>query len=335
MGAGQPRDYFGTLGVSRNADEKEIKRAFRRLARKYHPDVNPGDKEAESKFKQISEAYEVLRDPEKRSQYLRYGRVGDISGRPGAGAPGGFTWQTTTGPDFGFSGFAGLNMEDLLSDLLGGREGRFRSQRGEDAQAEIPLALEEAYQGVVKHITVPLQQFCLRCEGAGMMRDGSACPNCRGRGRIEQEKRLEVKIPPGVHTGSRIRLAGQGRIGPTGERGDLYLIPKVAPHRLFQRRGDDLHLEIPVTYPEAALGAEIKVPTLNGWVTLTVPPGTAAGQRLRLAGKGMPRMRGGGSGDLYVRMRIVVPKDLTAEEKDLIARLGRLRREDPRRDLRG
>lgn len=334
MGAGQPRDYFEILGVSRNADEKEIKRSFRRLARKYHPDVNPGDKEAERKFREISEAYEVLRDPEKRAQYLRYGRVGDAFGRRGAGAPGGFTWQTTTGPDFGFSGFAGFNMEDLLSDLLGGREGRFRGQRGEDAQAEIPLTLEEAYRGAVKHITVPLQQFCPRCEGAGLGRDGAACPNCLGRGRMEQEKRLEVKIPAGVHTGSKIRLASQGKVGPTGERGDLYLIPKVAPHRLFQRRGDDLYLEIAVTYSEAALGAEVEVPTLNGRVTLRVPPGTSAGQRLRLSGKGMPRMRGGGNGDLYVRVRIAVPKDLTAEEKELIARLGRLRQEDPRVDLR-
>ena len=212
-----------------------------------------------------------------------------------------------------------IRLEDLLSDLLGSREGKFRRQRGEDAQAEIPLALEEAYRGVVKHITVPLQQFCPRCEGSGLMRDGSTCPDCRGRGRIEQDKRLEVKIPPGVHTGSKIRLAGQGKVGPTGERGDLYLIPKVAPHRLFQRRGDDLQLEVPVTYPEAALGADIEVPTLNGWVTLSVPPGTSTGQRLRLSGKGMPRMRGGGSGDLYVRVRIVVPRDLTTEEKDLIA----------------
>jgi DnaJ-class molecular chaperone len=333
MSAGAGRDYYEILGVSRNADQKEITRAFRRLARKYHPDVNPGDKEAERKFKELSEAYEVLRDPEKREQYDRFGRAGSAgqAGRPGAG----FTWRTTAGPDFGFAGFGG--MEDLLEELLGGRQGRraqARPRRGQDVRVEIPLTLEEAFHGITKSITVPIPATCPTCHGAGLTANGTVCLTCGGRGQVERPKHLEVKVPAGVQTGSKIRLAGQGMPGPTGEPGDLYLIPKIEAHRFFERRGDDLVCEVPVTYPEAALGAEIDVPTLDGKVTVKLPPGTSSGQQLRLAGKGMPRMRGGGRGDLYVRIRIVVPKNLTAEEEKLIARLGALRRDNPRANLR-
>ncbi len=322
------RDYYEVLGVGRDADEKEIKRAFRRLARKYHPDVNPGNKEAERRFKEISEAYEVLRNPEKRARYDREGHLG------GFGAPpqGGFRWQATAGPDFGFGG-----LDDWLEELLSGRRGartRTRPRRGEDLQANLDLTLEEAYHGATKQIAVPIPQPCPACRGGGLTDQGAPCPSCGGRGRSEQLKNLEVKVPAGVHAGARIRLAGQGLPGSTGERGDLYLIARIAPHPFFERRGDDLYCELPVAFWEAALGAEIDVPTLNGRVKAKLPPETSSGRQLRLAGKGMPRVRGGGRGDLYCRIKIVAPKNLTREEKELIERLGRMRRESPRANLR-
>ncbi len=313
------RDYYDILGVSRDADEKEIKRAFRRLARKHHPDVNPGNKQAEARFKEISEAYQVLGHPEKRQKYDQFGHAGEMWAQPGAGAPGGYTWSANFG-----------NLDDLLEELLGGRGGpRGRGARGQDLRFEIELTLEEAARGVTREITLSLPQTCPRCQGAGLLGGGALCATCGGSGRTEYPKRLEVRIPPGVHTGSRIRLAGQGVAG-----GDLYLIPKIAPHPVFRRRGDDLECEIPVTYTEAALGGEIEVPTLEGRVKMKLPAGTSGGQRLRLAGKGMPRAKGGGRGDLYVQPRVVVPKNLTDEERALIARLGDLRQESPRAHLR-
>ncbi|UCC68238.1 MAG: DnaJ domain-containing protein [Armatimonadota bacterium] len=340
MSAARRRDYYQVLGVGRDADEKEIKRSFRRLARKYHPDVNPGDKVAEQKFKEISEAYEVLRDSKKRRQYDQFGQVGDFWGQrgTGAGAPGGFTWQATAGPDFDF-GFGSIN--DVLEEILGGRGAgraepftRVRPRRGQDVQVEINLTLEDAFRGAERQIAVPLPQMCPQCQGAGLVGRGAACSACGGRGQTEHVKRLDVKIPPGVRTGSKIRLAGQGMAGPGGAPGDLYLVPNIAPDRFLKRQGDDLHCEVPVTYTEAALGAEIEVPTLNGKVKTKLPPGTSSGRRLRLSGKGMPRMKGGGHGDLYVQIRIVVPKHLTKEEQELIARLGELRRDSPRANLR-
>lgn len=330
-----PRDYYEVLGVRRNADQKDIKRAFRRLARKYHPDVNPGNKEAEQRFKEISEAYEVLSDPEKRNQYDRFGRAGERWSQAGAGRPGGFTWAAGAPAGFSGFGFGGhVDLNDLLGDLLGGRAARRR--RGQDLRFEIELTLEEAARGVARDILVPLPEPCPACQGSGMAGRAVLCPTCRGTGQLERTKRLEVKIPPGVHSGSRIRLTGQGVGG-----GDLYLTPKVAPHPIFKRRGDDLECEVPVTFAEAALGGEIEVPTLSvtpregaassaAGVRMKLPAGTSSGQQLRLAGKGMPRSRGGGHGDLYVRIRVVVPRDLSGEEKQLIQRLGELRRDNPR-----
>ncbi len=334
MAAGSSKDYYEILGVSRDADEKAIKSAFRRLARKYHPDVNPNDKEAERRFKQISEAYEVLRDPKKRAQYDRFGHLGDAWRQAAAGAPGG--WPGRSAADFEFSGFGG-NLDDILQDLLGGRGepfSRARPRRGQDVRAEIQLTLEEAFRGTTRDIALPIPRTCPTCGGAGIFGQGSVCTNCRGSGHVEQTKRLQVRIPPGVRTGSRVRVAGQGAPGPSGQSGDLYLIPKVAPHALFKRQGDNLHIEVPVTFPEAALGAEIEVPTLNGRVTMKLPAGSSSGQRLRLAGRGMPRTRSGGNGDLYVRIRVTVPKGLSEEERDLIKRLRELRRDNPRANLR-
>ena len=333
MPATGARDFYQVLGVGRGADEKEIKRAFRRLARKYHPDANPNNKEAERKFKEISEAYETLRDPEKRAQYDRFGRAGAGVPPPGAGpfASGPFQWETNFGPGYGAQDFHGI--EDLLGDLLGRSGAAARRQRGRDLTFEVELTLNEVYTGVTRHITVPMPQLCPQCHGTGARGAGAVCPTCRGQGQVEQTKRLEVKIPAGVETGSRIRLAGQGAPGPAGVRGDLYLIPRVMPHPIFTRRGDDLYCELPVTFPEAALGAEIEVPTLDGKAKTRLPPGTSSGRQLRLTGKGMPRVRGG-HGDLYARVNVMVPKNLTPEERELVERLGALRRENPRAHLR-
>jgi DnaJ-class molecular chaperone len=330
------RDYYQVLGVSRDADEKAIKTAFRRLARKYHPDVNPGDKEAERKFKEISEAYEVLRDPKKRRQYDQFGHLGAGWQQAAAGAPGGWG-GAGVGPDFEFRGF-GAGLGDLFEEILGGRgAGVFtdaRPRRGRDVRAEIELSFEEAFNGATREVAVSVAETCPICQGQGVVGKGSVCAQCGGAGQVERMKRLQVRIPPGVRTGSRIRVAGQGEAGPSGQRGDLFLIARVAPHRLFKRQGDDLQVEVPVTYAEAALGAEIDVPTMNGRVKMKLPAGASSGQRLRLAGRGMPRMRGGGRGDLYVQIKVVVPKNLSQEERDLIARLGEMRSEDPRADLR-
>ena len=341
MSTGGSRDYYEILGVSRDADQKAIKSAFRRLARKYHPDVNPGDAEAERHFKQVSEAYEVLRDEKKRSEYDRFGHLGDSWRRAAAGAPGGGSWTHGwtggggVGSDFDFGGFSG-NLNDLLEDLVGGRGSSFRqrAQRGQDVRADIDLSLEEAYRGVLRDIALPLPQPCSICKGAGVLGQGSVCTHCAGSGQTQQVKRLEVKIPPGVRTGSRIRVAGQGAPGPSGQRGDLYLIPRIARHKVLKRQGDDLYLDLPVTYTEAALGAEVEVQTLNGRVTMKVPAGASSGQRLRLTGRGMPKMKGGGNGDLYIRLRIIVPRDLSEKEQDLIKQLGEMRRENPRANLR-
>lgn len=329
MGA-RVHDYYQILGVSRSADEKEIKRAFRRLARKHHPDVNPGDKEAERKFKEVSEAFAVLGDPQKRQQYDQFGHVGEAF-RQGGAAPSGDFWFTTGSSGFGTGGLGGF--EDLLEDLLGRRGGAAtRRRRGENLQAEIELTLADAYHGVSRQVSLPLPQLCRTCRGTGATSRGQPCGTCGGSGQVEQVKKLEVKIPPGVQSGAKIRLAGQGLPGPAGERGDLYLIAKIAPHRFFTRRGDDLSGEVAVSFPEAALGAEIEAPTLDGKVKTKLPAGVSSGQQLRLVGKGMPRMRGGGRGDLYLRVKIVVPKQLTEDEKEIVARLGTLRKWNPRTD---
>jgi DnaJ-class molecular chaperone len=336
MRKGAARDYYQLLGVGRDADEKAIKSAFRRLARKHHPDVNPGDKEAERKFKEISEAYEVLRDPKKRQQYDQFGHLGAGWQHAGAGAQGGWPGGGV-GADYGFTGFDG-DLGSLFGDLLGGRgAGAFtqaRMRRGRDIRAEVELTLEEAFSGVTREIAIPVAQVCAVCHGQGVLGRGAVCTQCGGAGQIEQMKRLEVKIPAGVRTGSKIRVAGQGELGPSGQRGDLYLIPRIMPHPLFKRQGDDLQIELPVTFAEAALGAEIEVPTMNGRVAMKLPAGASSGQRLRLAGRGMPRAHGGGRGDLYVQIKIVVPKRLSQEERELIARLGQMSTDDPRADLR-
>lgn len=358
------KDYYQILGVPRNASEKDIKQAYRRLARKYHPDVNPGNKQAEEKFKEISEAYEVLSDKEKRAKYDQFGEYWkQASQQEQAGWPGGFT----THEDFG----AGFDLgRDLFETLFGGARGQTTAEReavGRDVEQEIEVTLEEAFTGATKHLNLTLQDTCGSCRGtgdqpgsptlpcpscrgtgkasgiAGLL--GQACEHCAGRGRIAsqrctacggsgwapRQRRIEVKIPPGVDNGSRIRLTGEGVAGrPGGRRGDLYLVVRVRPHPTFERKGDDLYVDVPVTFPEAALGAEITIPTIGGRVRMKVPPGTQSGQSFRLAGMGMPRLHGTGRGDLFVKTYVVVPKNLTARERELVRELASLRPESPR-----
>ena len=296
------KDYYKILGVDRGASEKEIKQAYRRLARKYHPDVNPGDKSAEEKFKDISEAYEVLSDKEKRAKYDQFGQYWQQVGQPGAGQPPP-GWEEGFGTfDFGSGGFGG-GFGDLFDLLFGqggvrtgtrtGRRRTWTPARGRDVEYEIEVSLEEAFSGATKAFTL----------------DG---------------RRIEVKIPRGVKTGSRIRLAGQGEPGQGTEGGDLYLIVKVRPHPRYERRDDDLYTDVPVPYTTAALGGEAEVQTLSGRVSMKIPAGTSSGQVFRLAGQGMPRLRDGGRGDLYARVKITVPKTLSQRERELLTELARL-----------
>jgi len=323
------KDYYHILGVSRTATEKEIKSAYRKLARKYHPDVNRGDKASEERFKEISEAYEVLSDAANRKKYDQYGHLGDAwrhvgeaGFNPGAGGfGGGFNPE-----DLGVN----VNLDDLLGGLFGtGKAGRFRRQqmatRGNDLQYEVEITLEEAYHGTERTITQRIHETCPTCHGTGNTANNRLCTTCGGLGVAEQPRTLAVKIPKGVKDGSRIRLSGKGEPGMHGgPAGDLYLAPHITPHPRFERKGDDLYTDVAVTFPQAALGAEVSVQTLDGMVTTRVPGGTSSGQSLRLRGKGMPKLMEEGAGDLYARVKVMVPKTLSDREKELIEELQRI-----------
>jgi DnaJ-class molecular chaperone len=339
------KDYYKILGVARDADDKAIKSAYRKLARKYHPDVAKG-KDSTDRFKEVTEAYEVLSDPEKRR---RYDTLGPDWHRFAAGrAPdpgGGFTYTTGDIGDIGdFSDFfrtifgdmgarprrgagrSGFGIEDLFTG--GPSERRTRSARGDDVQASVEITLDEAFQGTRKTFTLETNEPCATCHGAGNV-GGRPCSTCGGTGWQLGRRQLDVKIPAGVKTGQRVRVSGEGG-GQTGARGDLYLVVTVAPHPLFERRGDDLHLELPITAPEAALGATVEVPTLRGRVSMKVPPATSSGRTFRLPGYGMPRLKGGGPGDQLVHVKIVMPSDLAAAERELYERLKAMRTDNPR-----
>jgi len=319
------KDYYKILGVDKSANAEAIKRAYRRLARKYHPDVNKGKGSAE-RFKEINEANEVLGDPEKRKRYdmvgadwQRYAREGS---RPGAQDFGGFQVHFGRGGDhgdFGFSDFFKTFFGDLgvktgpstssrrgdLGDVFGGT--RASGRRGEDLQSPIEISLEEAYSGTKRIIELETDQG---------------------------HRRLEVKIPPGVRDGSKVRVAGEGGGGQgSGLKGDLYLVVRIRPHPLFERKDDDLHIEIPISVVEAALGAEIEVPTFRGKVSMKIPPETSSGKTFRLAGYGMLHMRGGGSGDQLVKVRVVFPSPLTEAERKHFEELRQLSGKNPRADL--
>ncbi len=339
------RDYYEVLGVSRDTADRDIKKAYRRMAMKYHPDRNPGDAESEDKFKEVNEAYEVLSDAQKKAAYDQYGHAGV---EQGAGGHGGF--------DGGFSDIFG----DVFGDIFGGGGGgRRRSsvQRGADLRYNLDLSLEDAVRGVEKSIRVPTLVGCEPCNGSGAKPGTSAkvcgtcggngqvrmqqgffsvqqtcptcrgegkvisepCGSCRGQGRVEQVKTLSVKIPPGVDTGDRIRLSGEGEAGSHGgPAGDLYVQVNVRQHPIFERDGRDLYCEIPISFVDAALGGELEVPTLNGRVKLRVPAETQTGKLFRLRGKGVTPVRGGPVGDLLVRAVVETPVSLTSRQKELL-----------------
>lgn len=338
----QFRDYYEVLGVSKTATEDEIKSAYRKLARKYHPDVNPGDKSAEEKFKELNEAYEVLSDADKRKKYDALGpnwKAGEEF-RPPPGWEGVNVEYGDFGDIFGGGRSAG-GFSDFFESLFGGgrrtgRRGAGFAMRGQDVEAEIPLTLEEAHRGVKRTITLQVTEPCPDCRGAGSKDSKTVCSTCRGAGAIRRPKSIEVTIPPGVRDGSVIRLAGQGEPGANGaSAGDLFLRVRLHPHRLFSIVGDnDVQIELPVAPWEAALGAKVSVPTLDGPVELKIPPGAQGGQRLRLRGRGL-NIRGGGRGDQYVKLKIVIPPKLGPKEKELFEKLAAESRFNPRELMTG
>ncbi len=322
-------DYYRTLGVERKADEKEIKSAYRRLARKHHPDINPGDKASEAKFKEINEAYQVLGDADKRKLYDSYGHNWEAASKfgGGAGAGGGRV-------NFDFGNVGNLTDFGSLFESLFNKAGRAtpRPQPGEDLEQMVAVSFLESYQGATRTIQFAVVEACPPCQGTGEQRE-KKCGKCQGVGTARIAKQLEVKIPAGVRNAQRIRLSGQGGGGALGvRRGDLFLVVRVTPHPFFNREGDDLLCELPISYPEAVLGAEITIPTVTGEVKMKIPPGTQSGQLFKLNGKGMPR-GGGGFGDERVRVRITAPKDPSRREVELIKELAALRKDNPRDGL--
>ncbi|MBI4710432.1 MAG: molecular chaperone DnaJ [Nitrospirae bacterium] len=339
------KDYYDRLGVKKDASQDDIKKAFRRLARKYHPDLNPADKASEQKFKEINEAYEVLGDVKKRTDYDKFGKSPFEAGQ-------GQGFEGFRGHDFGFD-FGGAGT-DIFSDLFGTRGQRETPLRGADLAASLEISLEEAYKGVTKPITLTREipcsicsgtgaedsRTCPACKGAGssqqnrgFFRLSQDCPSCRGRGRIVTKacrpcrgsgnsvitETVKVKIPAGAHTGSRLKLQGLGGAGMKGgPAGTLYIEITVRQHPVFKRDGDDIYVDAPVTFSEAALGGKINVPTLDGTAAMTLPPGTDSGKKFKLRGKGLPDTKTGIKGDEYVVIKIVAPKKVTAKTKEAL-----------------
>ncbi len=336
-------DYYQTLGVTRDASEDEIKKAYRKLARQYHPDVNPRNKSAEEKFKEISEAYEALSDPEKRERYNQLGanwKVGaDFTPPPGWGAG----WENVTvdygDPDAIFgNGEARGGFSDFFKTLFGAaRRARADSvaMRGHDIEAEIELDLEDAHRGARRAIAVQSPFPCPACRGTGV-RKNRLCPACDGAGVVARPKTLEVNIPAGVREGSVIRLTGQGEPGSgDAPAGDLLLRVRLSAHPLFKvMNNGDVYIDLPVAPWETALGARVNLPTLDGPVEMAIPAGAQGGQRLRLRGQGINRSHGG-RGDQYVRLKIVTPPSLTARERELFERLAAESRFNPRALMNG
>jgi len=339
-------DYYEVLGLSRSATEDQIKAAYRKLARKLHPDLNPGDKTAEERFKDLQAAYDVLSDAEKRKLYDQYGenwRYVQQGGQPpppgweNARAEGG---QQTGG--FDFSGFdfgdvrsgGGAGGFDIFEELFGARGGRTRgpqrTSRGHDVEAEMELSLEDAHRGARRTLQLQTTETCPTCQGTGVINNNQVCQTCGGHGQVVKPKTIDVNIPAGARDGSTIRLAGQGGAGSNGAQpGDLYLHIRLKPHPTFKVHGDDVEVELPITPWEAVLGTKTQVPTIDGQVEMTVPAGAQSGQRLRLRGQGLNK-RKGGRGDEYVRLQVVVPKNVSAEERKLYEEMGRVSGFKPR-----
>ena len=374
------KDYYKVLGVPKNASASEIKKAYRKLAQKNHPDANPGNRDAEERFKEVSSAYDVLGDAEKRKRYDQvremvgsgYGPGGGFGGFGGRPGPGGAT-RVRIEDLFGSEGVADLG--DLFSIFTGRGGARAggttaRQSRGADLETEVRISFEDAMKGTTvpvkirgpaacptcggsgaepgtAPVTCPecggtgqsvvnqgffsMAQTCRRCGGSGRTVE-HPCSNCRGSGVVHRTREFSVRIPPGVKDGARIRVQGRGEAGRAGSvAGDLYVVVRVAQHPVFGRRNSDLTVELPVSYTEAALGANVPVPTLNGPVTLKIPAGTASGRTFRIRGKGAPRK--GGQGDLLVTVRVDVPQKLSREEKALLKQLQDLRKDSPRKAM--
>ncbi len=372
-------DYYDLLGVAKKASAKDIRTAFRKLARKYHPDLNPGDKSAEEKFKQLQEAYDVLSDSKKRQMYDQYGFYSD---NIPAGGPGGGHEQGGEGVNFDFGGFdfgggsgaqgGGGSFRDLFSQFFrGGRGGSAEPEHepGGDLEYQIEIDFWDAVRGAVKKLTITrldtcdtchgtgaigsaqtcptchgsgtIQQAagkmkfnvpCTRCGGTGKIR--KVCPTCSGEGRLRRTETIDVRIPAGVASGSRVRVPGKGNAGTMGAPpGDLYLRVDVKPHSFFERRSDDLYTKVPVTVTEATLGAKVEVPTIDGRALVRIPPGTNSGKTLRLKEKGVPSARNGARGDQYVEIQVVVPQPTDERVRNLMKELETVAPEDPRKDL--
>jgi molecular chaperone DnaJ len=385
-------DYYQILDVPRTASAEDIKKAFRKQARQHHPDVNPGNKAAEERFKQINTAFEVLGDPKKRKLYdefgedaaklgfdekkaeayraYRSGRAGGVGagGIPFSGAGVDFDLGDLFGDLFGRAGAGGAGFD--INEILGRRAGaRGGAERGETLTAQVTLSLAEAITGTERTLSLERPGRCQRCNGRGESGASGPCPTCKGTGRTrrnagmpfagacptcngtgraaepcpqcegtgvtEETTRLTVKIPAGVQTGSKVRLSGQGAAGPHGgPPGDLYIETQVAEHPLVRREGDDLYMDFPLTVPEAMLGAEVKVPTFQGELTVKVPPGSQSGRKMRLKGRGAPSLRGGAPGDMYLVLQVKVPEAANPEVKAAAERLAHAYPEDVRRELK-
>jgi len=330
------KDYYAILGVKRGASEKEMRQAYRRLARKLHPDVNPGDKAAEERFKEINAAYEVLSDADKRRKYDLYGDQWQYADqieearRQGADARSGQQWFRHGGSSGGFQQFDLSDLGDLgglFGGMFGG--GRARSRRGEDVQHAAEVTLDEAFHGTTRVLQLQTEEPCATCGGSGRL-VGAVCHVCQGAGVFRRPKRLEVKIPAGVGDGSRVRVAGEGRPGRDGRRGDLYLVISVRPHGRFQRKGDDLHTEVEVPLLDALLGGEVEVPTLKGKALLKIPSPTQNGRVFRLGGLGMPKLGGSGQGDLFVKVKVLLPAELSPQERELLEKLKTMQKVGPK-----
>ena len=359
MATDQKRDYYEILGVARGAGEDELKKAYRRLAVQSHPDRNPGDKQAEERFKELNEAYQVLSDPEKRAKYDRFGHAA-FQGPQGAGGFGGFDFS---------QGFEEV-FSDIFGDFFGTGRGRSRSRnrRGEDLRYDLEVEFEEAARGTEKIVKFQRLTVCDACNGTrarGGTEGARACPTCRGtgqvrtqqgffsisttcgqcrgegsviadpctkcqgQGRVRKPVSLSVRIPPGVDNGSRLKLRNEGEAGLTGgQSGDLYVVVHVKEHSLFVRQENDVVIEVPVSFPQAALGSEIEVPTLDGKIKLKVPAGTQSGKVFRLKGKGFADLHGYGSGDQLVRISVETPRRLTTKQRDLLEEFARASGED-------
>jgi molecular chaperone DnaJ len=358
----QGPDYYKLLGVARNAKPDDIKKAYRKLARQYHPDVNPGNANSEDRFKQISEAFEVLSDPKKREIYDSYGYYSEQAANAGA-----------RGPIFDFANFGAANFRDIFSEIFSNvrpqnNQPRHQPTRGGDLEYALSLTFGQAMQGGTKTIEVDRNEICAACQGLGAKSNQTVvcsscngtgqqtrriggvfkCPSCSGSGKVAapcsackgagvvpKRESIAAKIPAGVDRGSRVRVPGKGHAGILGgQPGDLYIITNVSDHQYFKRQGDNIYCTIPITVPEAALGAKIEVPTVDGKALLKVPPGTQSGQQFRLRERGAPSLRGGGiRGDQFVEVKITLPTVISEETKEMLQQFARHNRENPRAEM--